>query len=69
MLWLNGLVGVGTCNLLTASGSSLSKGADLVVNGASTWDLAVSALSSSAAVVCYKDSSNYNQGVYERLCV
>ena len=59
MLWLNGLVGAGTCNLVTASGSSLSKGADLIVNADSTSYLAVSALSSSSAVVCYQDYSNY----------
>ena len=55
--------------MVTASGSSLSKGADLIVNGGTTWDLAVSALSSSAAVVCYEQDSNSDKGVYERLCV
>ena len=70
MLWLNGLVGAGTCNLVTASGSSLIKGADLTVNAGNTRYLAVSALSSgSAAVVCYSDGSNSYKGVYERLCV
>ena len=54
---------VGTCNLVTANGTSLSKGADLVVNDGSTSDLAVSALSSgSSAVVCYVDDSNSNKG-------
>ena len=63
MLWLRALVGAGTCNLVTASGSSLSKGADLIVNAGTTEYLAVSALSSSSAVVCYTDLSNSNRGV------
>ena len=54
---------VGTCNLVTADGTSLSKGADLIVNNGYTYYLAVSALSSgSSAVVCYRDGSNSYKG-------
>ena len=63
MPWLNDLVGAGTCNVVTASGSSLSKGVNLIVNDGYTSYLAVSALSSSSAVVCYQDDSNSDTGV------
>ena len=54
---------VGTCNLVTADGTSLSKGADLIVNDGATSYLAVSALGSgSSAVVCYTDGSNSQKG-------
>ena len=50
-------LGAGTCNLVTAaSGStSLSKGADLIVNDGWTYYLTVSALDGTRAVVCYTD--------------
>ena len=66
-LWA--LLCTGTCNLVTASGSSLSMGADLIVNDGITNFMAVSALSSgSSAVVCYKDLSNSWKGMYATLC-
>ena len=48
----------GTCNHLTVSGTSLSKGPDLVVHPGYTPFVAVSGLGSGSAVMCYSDGSN-----------
>ena len=55
--------------LLVARVAGLASGPDLIVNAGDTDCLAVSALNSSAAVVCYDDRSNSRRGVYEHLCV
>ena len=47
--------GHGTCNVLTRSGTTLSAGADLDVNAATTSTPSVSALDSTTAIVCYED--------------
>ena len=59
----------GTCNHLTVSGSTLSKGADLVVNSGRTRYLSVARLSASEAVVCYSDYSSSRFGTCNHLTV
>jgi len=49
----------GMCNLLTLTGSTLSKGPAVLVNAGSTEYPRVAALDSNTAVMCYEDRSTY----------
>jgi hypothetical protein len=57
----------GTCNHLTASGTSLIAAADFDVNTASTSGVALASLSSSAAILCYRNSGNSGYGTCNHL--
>ena len=57
----------GICNALSLSGSTLSKGADLIVNAGSTGRSSVSMTNSKVGVMCYEDSSNSNYGTCNAL--
>ena len=57
----------GTCNALVLSGTTLTKGADLVVNSGSTYYISVSMSSATQGVVCYRDNSNSNYGTCNAL--
>ena len=52
----------GTCNALTLSGTTLSKGSDLIVNAGSTWYVSVASFGASSAIMCYRDYSNSGYG-------
>jgi hypothetical protein len=58
-----------TCNHLAVSTTTLSKGADLIVNTATSSYVAVSSFDDNEAVVCYKDEGNSNQGTCNHLAV
>ena len=49
----------GTCNLLSLSGSTLSKGPNVVMNAGSTYQPTVAALGTTSALMCYEDRSTY----------
>ena len=52
----------GTCNALTLSGTTLSKGSDLIVNAGSTDYVSVASFGASSAIMCYRDASNSQYG-------
>ena len=54
--------GYGTCNALTLSGTTLSKGSDLIVNAGTTDYVSVASFGASSAIMCYEDSSNSEYG-------
>ena len=65
-LYVGGMVRVIVALVLVARVAGLASGPNLIVNTVNM-ELAVSALSSSSAVVCY--ISNSYRGVYEHSCV
>ena len=54
---------------MTVSGTSLSQGADLVINTAATSSLSLTKLTNSEAIVCYKDEGSSNHGTCNHLTV
>jgi len=61
--------GNSTCNALVVSGTTLTKGADLVVNTANTSDISVSMFSATQGIMCYRDVSNRDYGTCNALVV
>ena len=50
----------GTCNVLSVSGTSLTKGSDAIFNSANTPRMSIAALTATRVVVCYEDAGNSN---------
>jgi len=59
----------GTCNHLTVSGTSLTKGADLIVNSGTTDYITVGYFGDSSGIVCYRDSDDGNYGKCHHIAV